>query len=169
MKQIILSILFCLFLCGCPVQNDVVPAPEPTPIPAPPEPAPAPEPTPEPVPEPIPEPGPVILEPSEEMKSFVSKIEQVEDEELVEFYLAFSDLVSRDSEVIGSTGHIRTAHSRAGRLMFQQTGMKGKYPGLAVAIDEALMAALGKEDQKLTPELRRKAADIFTAIAWACQ
>jgi len=155
MKYIIL--ILTLLLCGCPVQDS----------PAPPGPKPAP--VPEPTPEPTPKPSPVVLEPSDEMKELVSKVEQVEDKELVGFYLAFADLVSRDSEVIQTTGQIRTAHSRAGRLAFQKTGIQGKYPGLAEAIDEALMKSIGKKNQNLTDELRAKAVETFKAIAWALQ
>lgn len=128
-------IFLVLLLCGCPSNGGGSrPAPEP------------------------------VNEPSREMKQIVSEIEPIKDKELAGFYNDFADIIERDSKIIETTGQLRTANSRAGQLMFQETGMKGKHPGLAEKVDEALMKALGEKDTSLD---RDRAVEIFEAISWA--
>jgi hypothetical protein len=42
-----------------------------------------------------------------------------------------------------------------------------KYPRLAEAIDSALNSCVSEDSRQITPELRRRAADLYRAIAWA--
>lgn len=148
MKKLLLAgMILTAMLCGCPVSAPVPPTP------------------PTPNPEPIPDPD----EPSVEMKSIVASVEPIEDAELAQFYADFADLVARDSDVLKNTGHIREAHIRSGKLMFQGTGIKGKYPALAEKIDSAIQTAIGVENVNLTPELRARTVQVLKALSWACK
>lgn len=43
----------------------------------------------------------------------------------------------------------------------------GEYEGLSEAIEAAITDVIGDTQKPMTPELRRKAAEVFEAIAWA--
>lgn len=135
--------LACLivFLCGCPRGGDPV-----SPVVA-----------------------PVTAAPSAEMQKIVEPVVEIKDLDLASLYSDLAGVIERDSEIIKTTETIRTAHSRSGQLMFQGTGMKGKYPGLAEKVDAAIAEAIGKENVSLTPDLRAKAVEVFKALSWACQ
>ena len=62
----------------------------------------------------------------------------------------------------------RETNRRAGLLMFQETGIQGKYPGLAEAIDKVLADQVGLAVVPLDAEKRKRAIDALRAIAWAC-
>jgi hypothetical protein len=87
---------------------------------------------------------------------------------LAELYSALSDVLSRDDSIVKTTGQIREAHSRSGRLLFQKTSMKGKHEGLPEAVDEFLAQSLGSDDVILTPELRSAAVSAFADLSKAC-
>lgn len=135
-----LAILSVLVLLGCPKGGDL--------------------------PSPGPAPGYV---PSAEMQKIVESVKPIMDDRLVEFYKDFADVIERDSEIIKTTGHIREGNARAGQLMFQKTGMKGKVPGLAENVDTAIAEAIGKKNVPLDTEKRARAVEVFRALSWACQ
>lgn len=83
------------------------------------------------------------------------------------FYAAFAAVVERDSAVIGTTTHLRTAHGRAGKLCFQGTGLRGKYPKLADAVDAAMAKVLGDDRVVLDAGKRADAVKVLRGIAWA--
>lgn len=99
----------------------------------------------------------------------VSTIADISDPDLSAFYAAFADVLERDHEIVQTTGQLRTAYMRAGRLAFQQTGTKGRHPLLADEIDAILAESLGLDDVPLTEERREKAVACFRAIAQALQ
>jgi hypothetical protein len=43
----------------------------------------------------------------------------------------------------------------------------GKYAGLRDAVESAFSAVIGKEDLPVTPDLRKRFADLCRALAWA--
>lgn len=88
---------------------------------------------------------------------------------LAAFYSAVADVIARDhGKLLQTTAELRELHRRAGLLMFQQTGIEGKYPGLAEAIDKVLADQIGLENVSLDDKRRTAAVDAFRAIAWAC-
>lgn len=89
-------------------------------------------------------------------------------EKLSALYSALSDVLGRDDSIVKTTGQIREAHSRSGRLLFQKTPMKGKHEGLSDAIDEFLVQSLGSDDVILTPDLRSAAVSAFKDLSEAC-
>jgi hypothetical protein len=87
---------------------------------------------------------------------------------LAAFYRQLADVVQRDTNVITTTSALRSGHIRAGKLMFQQTGIAGKHPGLAEAIDQVLLQTLGPNNAPLDPAGRQQAVAALQAISWAC-
>ena len=152
MKRTALTLCLCLMLAGCPVNDKPAPTPEPEPVPTPVVPTPV-----------------VVDGPSDEMKQLVAAIEPISEPELAELYNDFADVIARDTEVIKTTGHIRECHTRSGRLMFQETGIQERTPGLGEKVDAAIGAAIGMKNVPLTPELRARAVEVMKALAWACE
>lgn len=135
-------------------------------------------------PNPNPNPDPVIKlpdipEPPAHLKELVKDIpgklvgDDVQEDavELVLFYWDMADTLQRDSDskIVTTTGKIRELNIRAGALMFQKTGIKGKYSGLGSSIDSVLVEVLGLADVSLTESKRGDAVKAFSAIAWSCK
>lgn len=103
----------------------------------------------------------------------VASIEYVSDPTLADFYLSFADVIERDGNngsgvpVIKTTGQLRTAYMRGGRLAIQATETPDKYPGLAEKIDEIIADWIGLEDVPLTTERRREVVECFRAVSHA--
>ena len=131
---------------------------------------------------PTPRPAAVVsvVEPSEEMKNavqpvvkVVSSMSAIDRLWLQGIYLNCARLVAADGivgeQVVTTTEGLRAVHIAV--LKFIWKGLAGndpnKYPDLSEAIDESLNSVVSDKSQQLTPELRKKAVDLFTAIAWA--
>jgi hypothetical protein len=88
---------------------------------------------------------------------------------LAAFYLAVADVIGRDQgKVIQNTAVLRELNRRAGLLTFQRTGIEGKYPGLAEAIDKVLADRVGLDNVAFDDAKQTAAIEAFKAIAWAC-
>lgn len=85
------------------------------------------------------------------------------------FYSALADAVERDQgRVIQTTMQLRELNRRAGLLAFQRTGIEGKYPGLAEAIDKVLADQIGLDNVSLDTAKQKATIETFKALAWAC-
>lgn len=120
-------------------------------------------------------PVPTPDRPSETLATAVGPVaailkSHVEDgEKLSGFYSALADVIERDQgRVIGSTKELRELNRRAGLLAFQKSGIEGKYPGLAEAIDKVLADQIGLDNVALDADKQAKAQNTFKALAWAC-
>lgn len=71
------------------------------------------------------------------------------------FYAAMADVVERDDKVISTVGMWRRVNSAGLDLAFKGTDLPGKYSGLDKAIDDMLVAAIGKEDVALSLDKRQ--------------
>lgn len=128
----------------------------------------------------------VIGKPSRKMLDYVKPIQEIlndkkattEDREnLFAFYRDFADIIERDEDgEVKSTDQLERGHVKAGKLMFQKTGMKDKYDGLAKAVNNAIAEAIGNGDEKkgrevieLTGSQRNDAVKVLEAISWACK
>lgn len=81
---------------------------------------------------------------------------------LTGFYLDFANVISRDGgNVVSSATIFRSVYMDAGALMFQQTGMKGKYKGLGDTVDAIITTHIGRNFDEV------KAHDVLNAVAWA--
>lgn len=79
-----------------------------------------------------------------------------------------ADGIINDSSIT-TTGDLRAVHVRVLRFVWRGMAANSpeKYPGLKAAIEQAVSDTLGTDDRQMTPELRRTAAEVFNAIAWA--
>ena len=112
--------------------------------------------------------------PSNELKEATKGIrgimsDPVDATTAAQFYVDFADVVARDTDIIKTTGVVRSGFIRAETLMLQRTELVGKYPGFGAAKDKILEAQLGLDDVQLSSEKRKKVVDTFRAIAWSIQ
>lgn len=71
-----------------------------------------------------------------------------------------------ENEVVKNTDEVRQANAIAGVMV--RLDIKGKYPDLAKAATEVVVAGIGDENTVLSKDLRKKAVDSFKALSWAC-
>lgn len=121
-----------------------------------------------------------VLKPDAQLVALVEPI-QVSGEDaatLRAFCLEFADVLYRDShsQVIADTADFRDRLQTASALMFQETGIDGRYPGLAGQINDILAKWMGVRNDDgvaVVPldgeagSYRVKAIQALQAIAWA--
>lgn len=118
--------------------------------------------------------------PSDDMKKtvkpiakVVAKMNAVDRVWLNSIYANAAKVVTTDGLVdpplIVTTEGLRAIHVAILRFIWRgmADNKPGEYKGLSEAIDAAMSDVLGDVSRPLTPELRRKAAEVFEAIAWA--
>lgn len=120
------------------------------------------------------------LEPSQEMKTQVRQVTKVASGMspidrlwLNYIYTNASNVVAADGSkeppVVITTEGLRAIHVAI--LKFIWKGMAdnppGKYEGLSESIEQVFVETMGDKQRTLTPEMRRKACEMFDAIAWA--
>lgn len=114
-------------------------------------------------PAPAPQPAPVFV------TSAITTMLDPHDElaaKLAALHTEMANIIEQDTTVIKTTGDIRQANSVAGRLCMENA-TKGTVPGLAAALDQVLVDAIGKQSKVLTAEDRADAVKAFRAIAAA--
>lgn len=119
-------------------------------------------------------------EPSDSMKNTIKPVVQVvarmspiDRVWLNNIYVNAARVVTADGlvepQTICTTESLRAVHVAI--LKYIWLGMAnnkpGEYEGLSEAIDAAITDVIGDTRKPMTPELRRKAAEVFEAIAWA--
>ncbi len=117
----------------------------------------------------LPEPPTPLLQATvAELAAFSNRVEAQDLLNLTEFYLDFADVVRRDGlaskPVVNTTSIFRSTYMNAGGLMFQQTGMQGKYDGMAEIVDSIITSELGLD---IVPFDAQKTAEVLNAVAWA--
>lgn len=87
---------------------------------------------------------------------------------LSDLYFDLATLIELDgdNEVVKTTEEIRQANSLSGVML--RLNIKGSYPGLSEASQVLLSSQIGDDMVTLDSNLRKKAADTFRALAWAC-
>ena len=121
-----------------------------------------------------------LSEPSAEMREAVQPVVRVASGMsaidrlwLRQIYENTAKVVEIDGEVaepvVTSISTLRAIHVAV--LKFVWRGMAdnrpNKYEGLSKAIDAAIESVIGSEDGPVTPELRKRAVEVYEAIAWA--
>lgn len=111
--------------------------------------------------------------PSAEMQSLVAPVKAIvsgkpKASELGDFFFSAADVVKRDSTRINSTSQVAAWLRDANTLRVQNTDLVGAFPGVSKAIDDTLKASIGDEQGQLTPDKRKRLAETFEAISWAC-
>lgn len=121
-----------------------------------------------------------VKEPSESMKPqikpvirAVSEMNAIDRLWLQYIYVNAARIVEQDGESrepsMETTEGLRAVHLSV--LAYIWRGLAdnkpGKYPQLKDAIESAFNGVIGDDHREMTTELRRKAAELFEAIAWA--
>jgi hypothetical protein len=106
-----------------------------------------------PAPAPTPAP-PSVLSPVNRALINATKVDR---SRVTAYYDALADVVSRSKSITTAEG-FRRIHSASLDEAFKGTDLPGKYPGLDVAIDEQLVAAIGKDNTGLDGETGKRAA-----------
>ena len=80
-------------------------------------------------------------------------------------YTAMANVLEKDTEgIIKSTEDVRQANGLVGRLAYG-TELKGKYPGLATAVDNEIIRAIGRQRVELSSDMKAKCVQAFRDIA----
>lgn len=87
---------------------------------------------------------------------------------LKNFYAQLADTVGKDTSIT-TNEQVRNLNIELGTKTFANTGLKDRYKGLGVKIDEVLAGQLGLEIVTLTDAKRTQIADTFRALAWGFQ
>ncbi len=87
---------------------------------------------------------------------------------LSDLYMDLATLMELDGEdeVVKTTEEVRQANSLCGAML--RMNIKGKYPGLADAAQTVIINQIGNDMVPLDSDLRKKSAEAFRALAWAC-
>jgi hypothetical protein len=87
---------------------------------------------------------------------------------LSSLYYDLGTLIALDGkdQVIKSTLEIREANKLTGSMA--RLNLAGKYPNLAEACNDLVVAAIGDDDVVLDENMRQKAVSIFMSLSWAC-
>jgi hypothetical protein len=87
---------------------------------------------------------------------------------LSDLYMDLATLIELDGEdeVVKTTEEVRQANSLCGVML--RMNIKGKYPGLADAAQSVIIVQIGDDIVPLDSDLRKKSAEAFRALAWAC-
>lgn len=87
---------------------------------------------------------------------------------LGDLYSDIAILIELEGEktVVKTTDEIREANSLAGIML--RMNIKGEYDNLSAATNDVIVAGIGSDNIALNPDLRKKAAESFRALAWAC-
>lgn len=142
-----------------------------------------------PVPDSVPQPEVVITnvpEPVGKYKDLVQGIVSIDidgrdAENLVQFYMDLENMLdlmwSNGDTKISTTGNFRDYYIKYGSLntsFWDWRGLpapiaklKTKYPGLGLAIDTVIMAALGDLNSKITNEQKVEIKKALQAVSWA--
>lgn len=123
----------------------------------------------------VPLPGPQVPEPPPHLVPAAQRLREViqagadagERAVLCGFFCAAADTLERDTQVVTTTGQVRAWLIDADRLVLQGRGVS--VPGFGAAKDTVLDAAVGRDRQPVTPEIRSKLVAALRAIAWAAR
>lgn len=94
---------------------------------------------------------PVVVPPKSPVTAALSPATKQDKARVAAFYSALADVVEREPKVVPTVGEFTTLHAKSLDLAFKGTDLPGKYPGLDVAINDKLVAAVGTDDVPLPP------------------
>ena len=82
------------------------------------------------------------------------------------YFSEVADVVENDADFVKTTGQFRDFNVMAGALHFSGLEITGLYPNLGKSVDSAIMQAIGKENEQMTPEKRHALVSVLEAVAW---
>lgn len=108
---------------------------------------------------------PLVVAPKSPVTAALSPASRQDKARVAAFYSAMADVVEREQSLATTVGGFRELHARSLDRAFKGTDLPGKYPGLDLAIDEKLAAAVGKEDVPLPPAKRQSLIQALKDVA----
>lgn len=116
-----------------------------------------------------PQPAPEMLELAAPLKPILPKMLPADRKYLASFYEAMAFVVLRDGDrdnpIIGSTDQFANFQAGSLRLAIDKAKV-GQYPGLAEAIDQTFLAALGPEMKPLDKPARARLVSACGVLSW---
>lgn len=114
----------------------------------------------------------VVYEPTNKEKALVAdlvsiKFEDKDSDTMHGYFMELADVLETEPGFVKSTGQFREYNIMAGQMHFTGLELKDKYPNVGEKVDEAIMAAIGKENAALSSEKRSDLVNILRAIAWS--
>ena len=101
-----------------------------------------------------------------EFEAVVSKADKAKVQQLGEFYLAFSDIVSRSSPL--PANKLRMWMIDSDSYFIRDTDLVGSVPGVGAAKDKVIEEAIGLEDRMLTKDEMNAVAEALRGMAQVC-
>lgn len=108
---------------------------------------------------------PVVVAPTSPVTAALSPASRQDKARVAAFYSAMADVVEREQTLATTVGGFRELYSRSLDRAFKGTDLPGKYPGLDLAIDQKLAAAVGKDDVPLPPAKRQSLIQALKDVA----
>ena len=108
---------------------------------------------------------PVVVAPTSPVTAALSPATRQDKARVAAFYSAMADVVERETSLATTVGGFRELHARSLDRAFKGTDLPGKYPGLDLAIDQKLVAAVGKDDVPLPPAKRQSLIQALKDVA----
>jgi len=121
---------------------------------------------------PSPSPGPEEYEPTVTQKELLLPVkESLSDypeaaNDFESLYYGMALVVGSDEVILKTTGDVRRAHENAGTLAVQ-AGEIPSIPGYAEAVNDFIVAEVGRDNVPLDAVKRKQIVDTFKALAWA--
>lgn len=116
-----------------------------------------------------PQPPAELLVWAEPLRPILPKMLPSDRKYLANFYDAMAFVILRDKDrnpaIIGSTEQFANFHGGSLRLAIDKANV-GKYPGLAEAIDQTFLAALGPEMKPIDDALRARLVTACGVLSW---
>lgn len=101
---------------------------------------------------------------ADQVKAALSTADAADKLVLARLWRETAKLIAADNSVVQTTADVRRANGLIGKVA--NLNIKGKYPGLAAALDGATKSVLGDDP---TPVDRAKAAALFNGFSWAAR
>lgn len=116
-----------------------------------------------------PQPPADLLVWAEPLRPILPKMLPSDRKYLANFYDAMAFVILRDADrdpaIIGSTEQFANFHGGSLRLAIDKANV-GKYPGLAEAIDQTFLAALGPEMKPIDKQSRSRLVTACAVLSW---
>lgn len=109
--------------------------------------------------------SPIVVSPKSPVTAALSPATRQDKARVAAFYSSMADVVERDATLAKTVGGFTELHARSLDKAFKGTDLPGKYPGLDVAINDKLVAAVGTDDVPLPPAKRQSLIQALKDVA----
>jgi hypothetical protein len=106
-----------------------------------------------------------VLDAVTPVQSILAKADAEDKLNLARLWREDAQIIQGDDSVIQTTADVRRANGIAGKLMTLH--LKGKYAGLAAAVDNAFAKVVGMDAKPLDSQTRQDVVSVFNGLSWA--